>query len=116
MASYVTEIAFVDSNGYQRRLTRRNHREELYRYLHSFGALGIIYEMTMDIMEEYGVVKCIYKDVPWDFLSDKKQFDYLNSHHEYVSYFTDWKKESMTSLWLGVRYNEFGGDYSSLLQ
>ena len=81
MAAYVSSIAFVDPQGQERRLERAIQRDELYRYLHSFGTLGVIYEMTMDAMPEYGVVKCIYTDVPWDFLRDKKQFDHLNSNY-----------------------------------
>ena len=40
-------------------------------YLHSFGALGIIYEMVMHVEHEFGVRKCIYSDVPWDFLRSR---------------------------------------------
>ena len=91
MATYVTEIAFVDPNGKHRRLSRDNGLE-FKRYLHSFGTLGIVYEMTMSVHPEFGVTKCIFKDVPWvNFLFDKKYFKKLNEEYEFLSYFTNWQ-------------------------
>ena len=115
MGALVSEFAFVDASGAQRRLTREHHEGEFYRYLHSFGALGVIYEMTMDIEPEYGVAKCVYQDVPWDFLKDKEAYNELNQRHEYISYFTDWKEEKMTSIWIGSRYNPQNISYEDLL-
>ena len=113
MGSYVTAIAFVDVNGNMKRLTRRENGLEFKRYLHSFGVLGIIYEMTMDITQEYGVTKCIYQDVPWDsFLHKKKEFKELNDNNNFLSYFTDWQEESMNSIWLGSEISRGNGDYS----
>ena len=37
------------------------------RYIHSFGLLGVITEMTMAVEPEYAVIKCIYEDLSWDF-------------------------------------------------
>lgn len=86
------------------------------RYLHSFGALGIIYEMTMNIVPQFGVTKCIYKDVSWDkIFKDKKTYDAVNDRFEFISYFTDWKEPKMTSVWLGSRYISITDDYSIAL-
>lgn len=65
MATYVDSFSFVDPNGNQRTLTRKDGIEFL-RTLHSFGTLAIIYEMTMSTRSEFGVTKCIYQDVSWD--------------------------------------------------
>ena len=87
----VTEIAFVDANGNMKRLNRKKHGLEFKRYLHSFGVLGIIFEMTMAIEPEFGVNKCIYQDVPWaNFLFKKDKYKKLNEEHDFISYFTDW--------------------------
>ena len=56
----MTEIAFVDPNGQAKRLSREKNGLEFKRLLHSFGTLGIIYEMTMEVQPEYGVAKCVY--------------------------------------------------------
>lgn len=59
-ANYVSEFAYVDHEGKSRRLNRKNGAE-FKHFLHSFGTLGIIYEMTFDAVDdEYGVTKCIY--------------------------------------------------------
>ena len=49
MANYVTAIAIIDPSGKSKRLTRATDGMEFKRYLHSFGTLGIIYEMTMEV-------------------------------------------------------------------
>ena len=90
IATYVTRVAFIDANGGKRTLTR-GIDADFALFLHSFGTLGIIYEMTMEVVTEYGVKKCIYQNVPWDFLKDKKVFDKLNENMDFVSFFTDWQ-------------------------
>ena len=98
----MTEIAFVDPNGQVKRLTREENGLEFKRLLHSFGTLGIIYEMTMEVQPEYGVTKCVYQDVPWSsFLHKKKEFKKLNGDYEFLSYFTNWQEEKMNSIWAG---------------
>lgn len=117
MATYVSEIAFVDPNGNARRLTRKDGGLEFKRYLHSFGTLGIIYEMTMDVRPEFGVTKCIYKDVPWSqFLHKKKEFKKLNEDFEFLSYFTNWQEEKMNSIWVGREHINDKGDFSAFYE
>ena len=89
MATYVHKIAFVDAGGNKRVLTRGD--KDFLSYLHSFGTLGIVYELTMDIVEEYAVRKCVYQNVPWDSIFPIRTFDKINGDTDYVSYFTDWK-------------------------
>ena len=84
-----------------------------YRHLHSFGTLGIIYEMTMDVYEEYGVDKCIYQNMPWDVVKDKKKWKKLNNEHGFISYFTDWYSETMSTVWIGSQHFVEHGDYST---
>lgn len=82
-------------------------------HLHSFGTLGVIYEMVMQATPEFGVKKCIYADVPWaTFLSDPKEFDRLNQDKVYISYFTNWQEEKMNSIWTGDAFEPHNGDYS----
>ena len=67
-ATYVTGIKIVNPNGEKIELSETD--DDFKSYLHTFGAVGIIYEMTMRIEPEYAVVKCIYEDLSWDFLQD----------------------------------------------
>ena len=90
---------------------------EFKRFLHSFGTLGIIYEMTMEVQPEFAVRKCIYQDVPWSsFLHKKKEFKQLNEDYEIVSYFTNWKEEKMNSIWVGAEHFNEKGDFSAFYE
>ena len=99
MSSFVREVAFIDPNGQQRRLIKAYHDIEFTRFLHSFGALGIVFQMTMDITKAFPVHKCIYKDVSFDVIKNDEEFNFLNYYYSYVTYFTDWVDERMTSIW-----------------
>ena len=113
MASQVEDISFVDPKGNMRRLSR-NDGANFKWHLNSFGTLGIIYEMTMKIEPEYGVLKCIYRNVPWDFLLDTTNFEQVQEANDYISYFTDWKQFSMTSVWIGQRIDASNEEYLRL--
>ena len=116
MSNFVSQVAFVDPEGKQKRLTRQNNGEDFTRFLHSFGALGLVYQMSMDIMDEFAVKKCIYKDVPFDKLFQQKEFDFMNYYNDYVTFFTDWKEEKMSSLWISERiYAESKQEYKEMI-
>ena len=57
----------------------------------------------MDIIDEYAVKKCIYKDVSYDFVLQAKEFNFVNYQHDFVVFFTDWTDARMTSLWVSER-------------
>ena len=60
--------------------------------------------MILDIVEEYGVEKCIYQNISWDtLLNDRRNFKKINEDHDLISYFTDWSAESFSSVWLGTK-------------
>ena len=67
--------------------------------------------MSMDVVPEFAVKKCIYKDVPFDVIRDPRKFDRLNYFHDYVSMFTGWEEEKFSSLWVGNRIEEKSGDF-----
>ena len=71
--------------------------------MHSFGALGIVYEMKIDVRDEYALTKCIYADVPMDIIRNEENFNWLNYGYDFVAYFTDWKSDKFNTLYLGDR-------------
>ena len=111
MATYVSAISVIDPNGHIHKLTRKQHGVLFYRHLHSFGTLGIIYEMTFDIYDEYGVDKCIYTYVPWGIVSTKKWWKKINDQYSFISFFLDWKSEMMSTVWIGTQHFEDHGNY-----
>ena len=67
----------------------------------------------MDVYEEYGVDKCIYQNMSWDIVKDKKKWKQLNNEHGFISYFTDWKSEVMSTVWIGSQHFVEHGDYEA---
>ena len=51
MSSFVREVAFVDPEGNLKRLSKAQDETEFKIFLHSFGTLGIVYEMTIEVRE-----------------------------------------------------------------
>ena len=102
VAAWVVGMRLVDPNGDIQVLTRED-TEDFEHYLHSFGALGIITEMTMTVEPDYAVAKCIYEGLSWEFLRDQATYNEIVKSHDFVSFFTDWKAPRMTSVWLGKR-------------
>ena len=66
LANYVTQMRMIDPNGEVKVVNEDT--PDFKRYIHSFGLMGVIVEMTMKIEPEYAVIKCIYEDLSWDFL------------------------------------------------
>ena len=103
MSNFVSEVAFVDPKGNLKRLSKAKDAEEFKIFLHSFGALGIVYEMKIDVRDEYALTKCIYADVPMDIIRNEENFNWLNYGYDFVAYFTDWKSDKFNTLYLGDR-------------
>ena len=100
-ANWVVSMKMVDPDGEVRVVDQNT--PEFKRYLHSFNLLGVITEMTMKVEPEYAVIKCIYKDLPWDFLNNESLYKEVMYSHDFISFFTDWKRPRMTSAWLGTK-------------
>lgn len=99
-STLINAIKVVKPDGSIQSLQRENDKD-FEKYLHSFGAIGIITEMTMDLEETYGVLKCIYQDVPWDpIFEDTRDFF---TDFDYLSLFTDFYDRKFTSVWTGAR-------------
>ena len=112
MAAQVTGIEYVRGEGDRKKIRAKG--KDLNEILLSFGTKAIIYEMTMETVPEYGIKKCIYKDVPWDFLRDGNLFESLNLEKDYISFFTDWKDEKMTSVWTADRHGNAETGYDDV--
>lgn len=84
IANYVTELIYIDALGRARTLKRNYHGELFYQFLHSFGTLGIIVELKLEITKAYYIKKCIYEQVPWNDLLTSVHFDNLNYRNDYV--------------------------------
>ena len=69
----------------------------------------------MDIVDEYAIKKCVYKDLPFKALKEETDFNDLTFNYDFVTLFTDWKEERFTSLWASERiYAENYEEYEKL--
>ena len=103
MSDSVYHISIIDPKGEQKSmLVDMDFRFK--KYLHSFGSIAIITEMSFFIEPEYAVLKCIYEDVAWDdILGDAHKQQVFMDSHEYISMFTNYSDRKMNSVWLGGR-------------
>jgi len=60
-------------------------------YLHSFGALGAITEMTIEVIQEFAVKKCIYEGLSWEFMTTVEEYIKVMESGTYLSFFTPWE-------------------------
>jgi len=71
-------------------------------YLHAFGALGVITEMSLEILDEFAVKKCIYEGVSWELMASSERYiQALNSSNDSLSFFSDWSGPYFNSVWTG---------------
>ena len=67
----------------------------------SFGGLGVIVSMTLDVIPAFPMCQHVYERLPFAQLQD--HFDEISSSAYSVSLFTDWKQESFNQVWLKRR-------------
>mmetsp|Transcript_5705 Transcript_5705/g.4330 ORF Transcript_5705/g.4330 Transcript_5705/m.4330 type:complete len:165 (+) Transcript_5705:80-574(+) len=67
IAQYVTQIEMVLANG-DVRLFNRSEMPDSHFFLHllNFGTLGIITSITLQIKDEFKILKRIYENLSWD--------------------------------------------------
>jgi xylitol oxidase len=89
IATFVSGVEYVDADGNIKSKTR-NKDSDFEDYIFSFGMLGVVTRMKMDVIEAYDVRKCIYTNMNWDkALYDGKTFNKVQNMGDFMSYFTD---------------------------
>ena len=99
-------MKFVNSEGEIREVSHETEHDFAH-YIHNFGALGIIYEMTMEIIPEFAIKKCIYTGLSFDVLNDKEKRDKLFLNDNYLSLFTQWTNHQFLSAWVAEPIHNF---------
>lgn len=73
----------------------------------SLGALGVVTEVTIDIVPTFDVRQRLFGSVPWDAVIDR--FDDVTSAAYSVSLFTDWAEDTVGLAWLKERADDATG-------
>ena len=104
LASSVSGLTFVAANGEVVTLSRESDGETFDGAVVSLGALGIVVELTLDVIPAFEISQYVYLDLP--FQSLELHFDEIMSAAYSVSLFTDWRQESINQVWLKRRISD----------
>ena len=107
LTTQVVAFDIVFPNGKLESLSKQT-TADFTNYLINFGGLGVITSMTIRLVPTFMVCKSIYENLKWDILFDKKNFDTIMHHQDFLSFFCTWKNREMTSVWVGKKY--YNGD------
>ena len=60
------------------------------QHLHSFGTSGAITHVSLALVPEFAVKKCIYQNLPWTIFDEVSKYAELLGRGTYLSLFTNW--------------------------
>jgi alditol oxidase len=95
LSTAVAAMTFVDGSG--ELVTLRRGDADFDGAVVSFGSLGIVTELELDIVPSFEIAQTIYLGVPYKRVSEALDLAYS------ASVFTDWSPESINQLWLKAR-------------
>lgn len=66
----------------------------------------------LNVVPEYAIKKCIYANLSWDVIREKDKYEELLLSEEatHVTMYTDWKQETMTSVFTASRLTSWDDD------
>ena len=98
LATAVRALEFVSANGDLVSLARERNADIFPGTIVGLGALGVVTQMTFDILPTFTVRQDVYDNMPMDALLS--HFDAIVSSAYSVSLFTDWRGATINQLWL----------------
>ncbi len=98
LATAVVAIELVTSDGELEALSRDTHGDLFDGMVVSLGALGVVTQLTLDVVPTFRVTQDVYVNLP--LASAVEHFDELQQMAYSVSLFTDWASGRFGQLWL----------------
>ncbi len=98
LAAGVAAVTFVDGTG--RLVTLRRGDAGFDGAVVSFGSLGIVTELELDIVPSYRIAQTVYLGVPYERAAEALGLAYS------VSVFTNWAPDAINQLWVKARVEE----------
>lgn len=108
LSSSVRAMKIVTANGEEVQFSREKQGEEWNGAAVSLGALGVVTEMTLDVIPSFEVSQYVYEHLP--FQQVEQHLDDIFSSAYSVSLFTDWKQDGFNKVWLKQLDAEFTPD------
>ena len=97
LSTAVRGLEIVIANGERRALSREQNPETFPGAVVGIGALGIVTQLTLDIVPTFTVRQDVYENLPLAQL--EAHFDEIASCAYSVSLFTDWRSATINQMW-----------------
>lgn len=101
MATVVSALELVTADGTRVTLSREQQADQLHGAIVSLGGLGVITQLTLDLIPTFEVRQDVYEYLPMTQL--EKHFDAITSSAYSVSLFTNWRGALIDQVWLKRR-------------
>jgi len=101
LATAVSGIEFIDAEGEEIQLTRKDNREEFNGAVVGIGGVGIVTKLTLDLLPTFEMTQVVYMNLPMQAL-EKNMLTVLSSGYS-VSLFTNWANRNISEVWLKNR-------------
>ncbi len=98
LATAVCALEMVTADGERTVLSRAQQPERFQGAVVGLGGLGIVTQLTLDIVPTFAVRQDVYENLPMANL--EAHFDEITASAYSVSLFTDWRSDSFDQLWL----------------
>jgi xylitol oxidase len=98
LATSVSAIEFVNAAGDLVKLSKVADPVEFYGAVVNLGALGVITNITLDLLPAFDMTQVVFRDLPMAVLQDK--FKDIQARGYSVSLFTNWKNRNINEVWI----------------
>ncbi len=98
LATAVSAVEIVDANGDLISFSRENNGEMFKGVVVSLGGLGVIVNLTLDLLPAFEISQRVYEKLP--IVQLEAHFDEIMASAYSVSLFTDWQSEFINQVWL----------------
>lgn len=106
LAAVVSAFKMVTADGTEISLSRRQDGDRFAGAVVGLGALGVITELTLDLIPSFQVRQDVYENLSLDQM-DSHLDDILQNTYS-VSFFTDWQNEQIKQVWLKRKVTDGG--------
>lgn len=108
LASAVSEIEFINSEGDVMMLSREKDGENFHGAVVNLGGIGVVTNLTLDIQPTFDITQYVYQHLPQEALYS--DIDKILSSGYSVSLFTDWKRKNFNQVWIKIKTEENKND------
>jgi alditol oxidase len=100
LATAVAALEMITADG-EGVVLSREHDEEFQGAVVGLGGLGIVTQVTLDVLPAFEMRQAVYENLPLEQL--EAHFDEITANAYSVSLFTDWRRASFNQIWFKWR-------------